>query len=517
MLVEVQHFVLELAGRFWTPEQPWLILFGAVAWLALRRSLPDGSQYVLKQTITFFVLCLFAELGAATMDAFGWDRVAAGFYELSVVGVGISLIRFAGLWLFRILMPALKFEAPRILEDIAVIIGYCAWVMIRLRYAGLDLSHIVATSAVMTAIIAFSMQDTLGNILGGLAIHLDHSVEIGDWVVMEGVSGRVIDIRWRYTKIATRNGEKVVMPNSYLMKNRFSVVGIYGGKTNAWRRWVWFNVSFDHPPRRVTEIVTSTVVDANIPNVAHDPAPSVVLMEFGSGYARYALRYWLTDPMLDDPTDSEVRMHVVNALERAGMTLALPEEVRHMVKENLAHEQALASRDLQRRLDALRKVELFSNLTEEELKLLAPYLVHAPFTRGDTITRQGATADWLYILITGEAEVWLEGQEQERHLLSTLSAGAVFGEMGLLTGAPRTATVIAKSDIEAYRLGKEGLAAIMSSRPVIAEDISHILVAREAELAQARQDMDAATRVREHARRHATILGRIHAFFGLNK
>ena len=89
--------------------------------------------------------------------------------------------------------------------------------------------------------------------------------------------------------------------------------------------------------------------------------------------------------------------------------------------------------------------------------------------------------------------------------------------MGLLTGAPRTATVIAKSDIEAYRLGKEGLAAIMSSRPVIAEDISHILVAREAELAQARQDMDAATRVREHARRHATILGRIHAFFGLNK
>jgi small-conductance mechanosensitive channel/CRP-like cAMP-binding protein len=514
-VIAIERFLAEVFSAFWSPEQPWLILGGFVGWLALRQLLPAGSQYVLKQTITFFILCLFGELGAAFMGAMGWERGALAFFELSRLGVGIALIRFGGLLLFRGVMPALRFEAPRILEDIAVTLAYCAWGLIRLRYAGLDLSQIVATSAVMTAIIAFAMQDTLGNVLGGLAIHLDHSVEIGDWVVADGLSGRVIDIRWRYTKIATRNGEKAVVPNSFLMKNRFSVVGIYGGKVDAWRRWIWFNVGFDHPPRRVVEAVTAAVVDANIANVARDPAPSVVLMDFGAGYARYALRYWLTDPLHDDPTDSEVRIHVFTALERAGIALALPEEVRHMVKENEAHEHALASKEMQRRVEALGKVELFRNLSQEELALLAPYMVHAPFARGDTVTRQGAIAHWLYILVTGEAEVWLEGAGDDRRLLTTLTAGSVFGEMGLMTGAPRTATVIAKTDIDAYRLGKEGLATLMGSRPAIAEDISFILATREAELAQARVEMDESARDREHARRRESILGRIHNFFKL--
>lgn len=92
----------------------------------------------------------------------------------------------------------------------------------RLRTAGVDLTSSFTTSAVITAVIAFSMQDTLGNILGGIVLQLDDSVGVGDWVRVDEVSGRIVDIRWRHTAIETRNRETVIVPNSWLMKNRFT-------------------------------------------------------------------------------------------------------------------------------------------------------------------------------------------------------------------------------------------------------------------------------------------------------
>lgn len=492
-----------------------VVVGGLLLWGVLRLALPEGSQYTLKQTLTFFLLCLFGEIGAGVLDLLRWDNVAQGFFEVAMIGIGIALIRFVGLFTFRVLMPRVGLNAPRILEDITVFVFYGVWLIIRLRHIGLDLSHIVATSAVITAIIAFSMQDTLGNILGGLAVHLDHSVEIGDWLVMDGLSGRVTDIRWRYTKIITRNGEKVVVPNSLLMKNRFSVVGGLSGSITAWRRWVWFNVGVDQAPGRVRDIVESTVGEARIANVARTPAPNVVVMEFGNGYIRYALRYWLTDPALDDPTDSEVRVHVFDALVRNGMALALPEEVRHMVKENQSHDDMLALREQHRRIAALSNVDLFRDLTEAERKALAAHLTHAPFARGDVITHQGATAHWLYIIVSGEAEVWLNGADGERRLLSRLHDGDVFGEMGLMTGDPRRATVTAATDVECYRLDKTGLAEIMQARPTIAEEISRVLSERDTELQQLRHELEASAQARRDNPIHESVLERIREFFKL--
>lgn len=510
----LQTFLEDALTQFWRPDEPWLIVAGLGLWLLLRSLLPPGNKYVLKQTLAFFVLCILGQFGAALMHAMGWSMVAGTLSELSLIGVGIALVRFGGMLLFRTLLPRLRIETPRILEDITVIVGYGLLGLVRLRAAGMDVSQLFATSAVITAIVAFAMQDTLGNILGGLAIHLDHSVEIGDWILIDGVSGRVIDIRWRYTKVATRNGEKVVIPNSQLMKNKFVVVGIDRLTNDTWRRWIWFNVGLNQSPSRVIEIAESGVRDAHIANVARQPEATCVLMDFGPGYLRLCLRYWLTNPMLDDPTDSAVRVHLLAALERAGIPLAIPEESRHIIKDNESHALMLTTREMARRIEVLTQVDLFAGLTQEELRLLASHLAHAPFVSGDIMTRQGALGDWLYILIGGEAEVWLEHDDGNRKLLTLLPAGSVFGEMGLMTGEPRRATVIAKTDADCYRLDKTGLEVIMRGRPAIAEEISRILAARDAKLTQLRRDFDAAASARKTPH-HETILGRIRDFFKL--
>ena len=453
---------------------------------------------------------------AGMLDASGLKTGAAAAHELFVIGSGMALIRLAGLCLFRALLPAAGLKPPRIVEDIVVILAYVGFALVRMRLAGVDLSGIVATSAVITAVVAFSMQDTLGNILGGLALQLDSSIELGDWVKVDDIVGRVIDIRWRYTAIETRNGETIVVPNSLLMKSKFTVIWSLEQATQPWRRWIWFNVDYSAPPAQVIEAVELAVCSADIPNVAREPQPNCVLMEFGPSYARYALRYWLTDPRVDDPTDSAVRSHVLAALQRAGLRIAEPEYSVHMIKENEAHREEVHARELGRRLKALRGVGIFASFSEAELKALAERLVYAPFARGDAITRQGMVAHWLYILVEGEVEVWLE-QDGARRLLTSLPAGSVFGEMGMLTGEPRRATVTAKSDVACYRLDKAGFEEILHSRPAIAEEMAAILTERTMQLETAQQSLGAEAHARERQRRHASLLGKMRDFFRLGE
>lgn len=497
---------------FWRPEMPHVLGYGVLLALLLWRFLAHERR-VLRNTLIFFALCLLAQGIGAALQAGNFPNGGSSVQELAIVASGLALIRLSGLLLFRVVLPGLKITTPRILEDILVILAYVVWGMVRLRLAGLDLSHVVATSAVITAVIAFSMQDTLGNILGGLALQLDNSITLDDWVKVDDLSGRVVEIRWRYTAIETRNGEIVIVPNSALMKTRFMRIGS-AGEHFRWRRWVWFNVGFATPPARVIAAVETALGRADIANVAREPAVSCVLMDFAEGYGRYALRYWLTDPRPDDPTDSAVRAHVYAALQRNGMRLAVPERDIHVTKENEAHKEARDSRELARRQAALASAELFAGLNDDERAEIARRLVFAPFVKGDAMTRQGAVAHWLYFIVAGEAEVWLESADGERRLLNTLTPGGFFGEMGLLTGEPRRATVIAKSDCECYRLDKAGLEDIIHSRPAIAEELSRVLANRAAAIAQAQSDLS--SRQPAGSASHATILGRIRAFFGLN-
>lgn len=501
---------------FWRPEVPWVVGLAAILSLVLLRRLP-GERRVVADTGGFFLLCLAGQFIAAVIEAFGFRTGAATMHELFVIGSGLALIRLAGLFVFRVLLPAVRLQTPRILEDILVILGYIGWGLVRVRLAGVELTSIVATSAVITAVIAFSMQDTLGNLLGGLALQLDNSIGTGDWIKTDDISGRVVEIRWRYTAVETRNGEFVVIPNSLLMKSKFIVISREGEANTGWRRWVWFNVGYGTPPGRVVELIERAIAEAEVDNVAKQPRPSCVLMEFGAGYGRYALRYWLADPLQDDTTDSAVRTHVITALQRAGIRLAVAEERRHITKENLSYRQEVNQREMSRRLQALRGVEIFSGFSEPELQAMAERLMYAPFARGDVITRQGAVAHWLYILISGEADIWFETRQQERRLLTTLPPGSVFGEMGLMTGEPRRATVTAKTDAECYRLDKAGFEEIIRSRPEIAEQMSMILATRSRQLEEIQGQIKLREGESESAQqRRADILARIRGFFGLD-
>ncbi len=208
-----------------------------------------------------------------------------------------------------------------------------------------------------------------------------------------------------------------------------------------------------------------------------------------------------------------MRIHLLAALQRQGWRIALADQVVHLVQETSAQREAAWHRELARRLAALSGVELFAALDEAERRKIAERLVPTPFARGDVMTRQGAAAHWLYIIVAGEAEVHWEDAAGSRHLLTRLPPGQVFGEMGLMTGAPRGATVTAATEVECYRLDKASFEDIIRDRPVLAEGMARILAQRVAQ----NEALQQALRAEQGERpvHHAALLDRIREFFGL--
>jgi len=495
---------------------PWAVLVFIVVALILLFSKPEERTRI-RTALVLFALSLVASLIAAALLAYGtppaglafkWIRWAARIFQW------FAIVNVAAVFIFELLLEPLRFKPPRIMRDLLLALAYIV-VAITILSRDTDLSGIVATSAVLTAVIGLSFQDTLGNMMGGMALQMERALSVGDWIRLDNQEGMIKEIRWRHTAIETRNWDTIVIPNSVLMKSQVTVLGRRTGQPRQHRQWVYFNVDFRHSPSDVIDIVEAALSAEPIAHVAGTPPPNCVLMDFKESYCSYAVRYWLTDMAVDDPTNSVVRTRIYFALRRANIPLSIPAHALFMTAEEQTREERKRVADIQERANVLRTVELFQTLTDEEREQLAGRIRIAPFVRGEAMTKQGAEAHWLYIITRGDAEVRLSLEGNLRESVATLHPGDFFGERGMMTGERRSATVVALTDVECYRVDKDAFHDILRSRPKIAEDISEVLARRHAELEAARENLsDEAKRAR--MRQHqGDLLQRIRNFFSL--
>ena len=448
------------------------------------------------------------------------DSITDVIRSFAFVNVGCLVV-------FFVLLPAVRVSLPTIAIDLFAALAYILALIATLSRHHVDLASMLATGAVASAVLAISLQQTLGNILGGVALQLDGSIKEGDWIQLEnGKQGKVRAIRWRHTLIETRDWSTIVVPNSSLLANNITILGRRDGKEVSQRMWVYFNVDFRFPPSRVLSVVSEELLKAPIENVADNPKPSVVCMDFAKdnrdSFAYYAVRYWILDLATDDPTNSRVRTRIFTALRRAGIPLALPVTTNLVQVQDQAHFDKKAARDLDTNLEQLKHVHLFSKLTAEELHTLAAGMKPAIYVNDEMITKQGSVAHWLYILIDGIAEVQttfdIDGDgplPETKKTVATLHAPAFFGEMGLMTGEPRTANVIAKGDVECMRLGKATFQRVIKERPEIAEEVAEILAKRRVELQAIREGLSEEAKRAREAKERENILSGIKSFFGL--
>ncbi len=433
-----------------------------------------------------------------------------------------SVVNLLALTIFDVALPLLGLAAAAITADILVGFSYIFVGLGVLKVAGVSPASVVTTSAIVSGVLALSLQATLGNILGGIALQLDGSIHVGDYVqLVDGTMGKVMAIRWRHTVLETGNWDTLIVPNSTLLAQNIVILGKRIGKPLQHRMIVYFNVDFRFAPTHVIDVVRDALCSAPIEGVSQDPKPSVICADFAKdgrdSFAYYAVRYHLTDLTNGDPTSSAIRTRIYAALKRAGIPLARPVQTLFLQpEEDEAHYQ---TRHKVRRVQALDSVELFKSLTADERSFVADHLRYAPFAVGETCTRQGAIAHWLYILTSGKVEIRRHVSDGSSgtltKVLATIEAPGFFGEMGLMTGEPRAADVVAMTDVECYRLDKAGMARIVEERPEIAQEFSATLARRRMELLAAAEDVDEEARRLRMASEAGHILERIQDFFGL--
>ena len=503
---------LALVSSFGTA---WLLLALVVARAAVLGT-PKGSEARGRFRVAAY---LYATHLLLIGIALGLDAAHSHLAPEVVVVAGLTAtltgVTLASVILFEGIVRRFKPDVPRIVPDVITAFASFVALMRASSRLGIELSGIIATSAVLTAVIGLALQDTIGNVLGGLALQLDRSIGVGDWVKLGDVVGRIAEIRWRYTALETRDWETVLVPNSVLTKSQVVLLGRRAGAPTQLRRWIRFHVDSSHSPTHVIEVVERALRAQPIRNVAHDPAPQCLLMDFGDDAALYAARYHLTDLAHTDATDSSIRTLLHFALARAGIPFSLPMQKVFVTNEDAARSERERAEDHARRVEALRRIELFGGLSDEEREQLADSFHHAPFARGETMTREGADAHHLYAILSGDVSVRVGGVDSA-HEVARLGAGEFFGEMALLTGEPRRATCVAVTEVQCFRLEAEAFRALLERRRDLAEHVAKLLAEREMELRSMRERFDEAERANALAQSEQALASKIRAFFQLD-
>ena len=496
------------------PEVLRLGLVFSVLAVLVALFVPKERRHLAQLGLAYF-LSLALRVVAGGIPAAGMPSAATALHFLGLLFQGVAFLGLGAVLVFAVLLRAIRVDLPRIARDLVVALSYVGLVFYLFSLHHVDVTSIVATSAVVTAIIGFSLQDTLGNVMGGVALQLDGSVAPGDWVKFGDVSGIIREISWRHTSIETRNGDTLIIPNSALMKNPIMLQGRRLDGPLQERRWVYFHVDYRFSPASVLETVTQALCREAIPNVSVTPSPNVILTDFKDSWAVYAVRYWLTDIFLDDPTDSVVRSRVYYALRRAGISLSIPASTVFLESEGTTRRTRLRTREHTARVRALEGVSIFRSLTGDEREQLADALIFAPFAPGEALVVQGNAVHHLYILTRGTVEVRVSTDGLPFRAVAKLQAPDFFGEMGMLTGEMRKATVVALTETDCFRLEKERFQKVLEARPAIAVEIAGILAARDVELMAVKENLSEEAKKLRLEDEHGSLLAKMQRFFGI--
>jgi CRP-like cAMP-binding protein len=166
-------------------------------------------------------------------------------------------------------------------------------------------------------------------------------------------------------------------------------------------------------------------------------------------------------------------------------------------------------------MDTLRKQKFFQCMDDAQIDRLLASAKLLRYGRGEHLITQGSEGNSMFVLVSGAVDVHV-GHNGQLTYVTTLKPGDYFGEMSLLTGEKRSATVIANRDCESLRIDKESFAEVLLSNPELLQKLSGMLARRRLEtegiLHSTTEKKTIETKQEEYT---ANFLSRLSSFFEL--
>ncbi|MEP6800643.1 MAG: mechanosensitive ion channel family protein [Acidobacteriota bacterium] len=458
-----------------------------------------GPLTLLAVVVLFVVLLKTFHFAVVNASGTDWGRLAIWIAGALVV------TRFLDYALFDVGFRLRgQTVVPTLLRQLVslVLFGIAVSLVVKALVPGFALP-ILTGSAIITAVIGLALQDTLGNLFAGLALHIEKTVRVGD-IVRSGESfASVEELSWRAMKLRTVEGNLLLVPNSVAGRDRLEVYP-RGGRPVA--RYLRVGLEYDASPVMARETLESAV--RGLTGIASYPERRAYMKSFEPYSVVYELRYWLDDYANYLDVDSAVRERVWYALHRAGLHIPMPFIRQYQYSGGMIPAESRGAVVF----PAVAALDLFAPLSEPERARIAEGAMERRYAPGEIVVREGDQTSSMFVVASGRLGVSIHGAAGDTRSLAVLEPGSAFGEISLLTGEPRTATVRALSETVLVEIEKRTIEPILRQNPSLCGAFDAVIAERRRGAASL---FDTTREEAGQSQGRETLADRIVRFFGL--
>ncbi|MFN2502307.1 MAG: cyclic nucleotide-binding domain-containing protein [Pyrinomonadaceae bacterium] len=418
----------------------------------------------------------------------------------------VAFVRFLGVLVTRtVYRNTSEREISSLLKTVLSIIVYIVafFIIFQSIFENVQLAPLFTGSTILGIVVGLALQDTLGNLFAGLALQADQPFQVGDVILIPGRGEGVVEsVSWRGVKMRTFQNKLLVISNSVLGKETIEVAP----KDNLNARAVFFNSQYSHSPAKTIQVVRDAV--RQVENVSQKIRPVVRIRNLGPDGIDWEVKYWLDDYTRQHDTDALIRQRIWYVFQREKLQFAYPTRTwQRAPKPVEIPPETIINTNAER----LSRVTIFAPLSEDEIQQLANVSKARIYAPGEMIVRAGKEGSSMFVIIRGSIKVQVTENNYQK-TVGILKENDFFGEMSLLTGEPRSATVVAEEETEVLQIKKSGLQPILENNPELIDAISERIEERRELLKTVATDEPEEKDVTQKG-----VMQSIKKFFGMNR
>ena len=381
------------------------------------------------------------QLGATALGIVWWLYAARVFTEM----LGLALMRRIG-------------HSGRLLQDVIGALVFLAAIVAAAGYVlELPVKGLLATSGVVAIVVGLALQSTLSDVFSGIVLNTTKPYQVDDWVVIDGIEGKVLDIDWRATHLLTSAGSTAVVPNSVAAKAR--IVNL-SRPTNLHGVSISIQLPNHIRPRRVLDALERTLQGSS--SLLLNPPPKVLLKETGESMSEYVASGFIADL----GKKSEVRNQLFDLAHR------------HLEAAGISRQPDAVIEPASRARALLDEVKVFRSLSAEERDQIARAMTARQYAAGEVVLAQNQVPDSLMVIATGVVSVTLPDTKGPVEA-GRMGPGEIMGEESILTDAPSGATFTTLTSSIIYQIDKALTRDCMVQRVEVGQALSKLQAVRQ--------------------------------------
>jgi len=374
-------------------------------------------------------------------------------------------------------------ETPAVIEGMLTIALVVLAVSLGLFFeAGVSFAGVLTASGATAFVLGIALQAVINDIFSGLSVNVEGLFAIGDWLTIyseqfpEPIYGRVQGIQWRTTLLRLNDGRRLMVPNHMLTSNP---VMNHSRPPGAKRLFVDVPVANFFPADRAQAILLAEAyrtVRVKPLSAAYDP--DVLIDRFSADTVFFHVRFYAE---LDESDPQNAKSIMAHALHRALLRHKVPTPIGQM-RLFPAHERIPEEEEAR---SALRHVPIFTKvLKADQLDALVQGCEERAFPPGSIFIHQGQTDSSMFVILEGAARISIAMPDGEVREVAVLAVGDIVGEMSLMTGAPRAASVRSLTAMRVLEVTKDAIEPLLAAEPSLLERFSDVLATRQSGLSE---------------------------------